>query len=98
LWSHAKKILNGFTYFATSIDDYLQFTVVYFLNRKFDVFSIYQFYKAIVETQIGNKIKCLRFDNGGEYTSSHFIKFCEDHGIFRQYIVPYTLEQNGVLE
>ncbi len=40
----------------------------------------------------------MRFDNGGEYTSSHFIKICEDHGIARQYIMPYTLEQNGMLK
>jgi transposase InsO family protein len=40
----------------------------------------------------------LKFDNGGEYTSSHFIKFCEDHGISKQYIVPYTPKQNGVSE
>jgi len=40
----------------------------------------------------------LKSDNGGEYTCGHFIKFCEDHGISRQYIVPYTPEQNGVLE
>jgi transposase InsO family protein len=39
----------------------------------------------------------LRSENGGEYTSSHFIKICEDHGIARQYM-PYTLDQNGMLE
>jgi hypothetical protein len=40
----------------------------------------------------------LKYDNGGEYTFGHFIKICEDHGIFRQYIVSYTFEQNGALK
>jgi len=40
----------------------------------------------------------LKSDNGGEYTSDHFIKICEDHGISRQHTVPYTFEQNGALE
>lgn len=28
----------------------------------------------------GNKIKKLRSDNGKEYLSNDFIKFCKDHG------------------
>ncbi len=40
----------------------------------------------------------MKSNNGGEYISSHFIKYFEDHGISRQYIVPCTLEHNGVLE
>ncbi len=60
--------------------------------------SMFQSYKAFVETQIRNKIKCLRFDNGGEYRSSRFIKNHEDDGIIRQYAMPYTFEQNGMLE
>ncbi len=45
------KSLNGFVYFVTFIDDYSQFITVYFLKKKFDVFSMFQSYKALVEIQ-----------------------------------------------
>ncbi|GKV48447.1 hypothetical protein SLEP1_g55260 [Rubroshorea leprosula] len=44
------------------------------------------------------QIKTLRSDNGNEYTSSEFNKFCEDAGIGHQLTVPYSPQQNGVLE
>ena len=34
-------------------------------------------FKALVENQINHKIKFLRSDNGGEFTSNEFNKFCE---------------------
>jgi hypothetical protein len=55
-------------------------------------------YKTLVEIQMGNKIKCLKFDNEGEYTSGHFIKFCEDHDTVQQYIMSNKFKQNKVLE
>ena len=44
------------------------------------------------------KIKCLRSDRGGEYTSNEFLEFCEQHGIKRQFSVADTPKQNGVAE
>ena len=35
----------------------------------------------IVTTQIGRKLKYLRIDNSGEYTSAEFKNFCEILGI-----------------
>ena len=43
-----------------------------------------------------NKIKVLRSDNGGEYTSIDFNDFCKEEGIKREYIIPYNPQQNGV--
>jgi transposase InsO family protein len=44
------------------------------------------------------KIKCLRSNNGGEFTSNVFVEFCESHGIKRQYEAVITPQQNGVVE
>lgn len=44
------------------------------------------------------KIKCLRSDQGGEFTSSEFNSYCEKHGIRRQLSAPQTPQQNGVVE
>ncbi|PFX33126.1 Retrovirus-related Pol polyprotein from transposon TNT 1-94 [Stylophora pistillata] len=43
-------------------------------------------------------VKILRGDNGGEYTSDKFTKFCADKGILREFTVPYCPQQNGVAE
>ena len=44
------------------------------------------------------KIKCLRYDNGGEFTSKAFQHFCEENGIRRQFSTGRRLKQNGVVE
>ncbi|MCO5558473.1 hypothetical protein L7F22_012057 [Adiantum nelumboides] len=43
-------------------------------------------------------VQILRSDNGGEYVSNAFQKFCKDAGIQQQYTTPYTPQQNGVSE
>jgi transposase InsO family protein len=45
-----------------------------------------------------SKIKCLRFDNGGEFTSKEFMDLCNKHGIKRQFLVARTPQHNGVVE
>ena len=49
-----------------------------------------------MENQTGKKIKVLRSDNGGVYTSHAFDEFCRQEGIKMQLTVPYTPQQNGV--
>nr|GEV67512.1 Gag-Pol polyprotein [Tanacetum cinerariifolium] len=45
---------------------------VYQIKKKSDVFEVLKVYKARVKLDYGNKIKCLRMDNGGEYTGDEF--------------------------
>mgnify|MGYP002776752891 FL=1 len=49
-------------------------------------------------TQKGTKLKCLRTDNGGEFTSAEFKSFCDLHGIKRELTAPYNPSSNGVAE
>ncbi|KAI5353004.1 hypothetical protein L3X38_005896 [Prunus dulcis] len=46
----------------------------------------------------GYKVKKLRSDRGGEYTSNEFNKFCDEMGMERQLTVAYSPQQNGVAE
>ena len=49
-----------------------------------------------METHAGKKVKCLWFDNGGEYVSKPFQEFYDLKGIKRELIAPYNPPQNGV--
>ncbi|KAH9754808.1 cysteine-rich receptor-like protein kinase 8 [Citrus sinensis] len=60
--------------------------------------GVFKEYKARVELESGKKIKCLRTNNGGEYTDGEFLGFCKQEGIQRQFTVTYTPQQNGVAE
>jgi transposase InsO family protein len=52
----------------------------------------------MVENEMDSKIKYLRFDNGGEFTSSEFMDYCNSHGIKIQFSVARTPQHNGVVE
>lgn len=86
------------TYYVSFIDDFSRRTWVYFLKSKSEVFSHFKEFKAMVELQTRKKIKCLRTDNGGEFCSNDFDRFCKDCGINRQKTTPYSPQQNGVAE
>jgi transposase InsO family protein len=44
------------------------------------------------------KVRYLRSDNGGEYTSKKFGRYCKEKRITHHLITVYTLEQNIVAE
>ena len=51
------------------------------MKKKSDVFLVFKEYKARVELESSKKIKCLRTDNGGEYTDGEFLTFCKQESI-----------------
>ena len=55
-------------------------------------------FKALVENERKEKIKCLRSYNGREFTSNEFNDFFENHGIKRQFSATKNPQQNGVAE
>ena len=65
------------------IDESTRMAWVYFLKEKSEAFKIFKDFKTLVDNEIGVKIKCLRSDNGGEFTSKKFDILCETHGIER---------------
>uniref|UniRef100_A0A6N2K750 Integrase catalytic domain-containing protein n=1 Tax=Salix viminalis TaxID=40686 RepID=A0A6N2K750_SALVM len=89
---------GGNRYFITFIDDYSRVCWVYFLRNKSNALTVFKKYKALVELQSGFKVKKMRSDRGGEYTSSEFERFCAEMGIERQMTVAYSPQQNGVAE
>ncbi|MCP3666763.1 MAG: DDE-type integrase/transposase/recombinase [Gammaproteobacteria bacterium] len=90
--------MGGAVYFLSFIDDKSRYVHVDFLKNKSEVFQKFCEFEARVTTLTGQKIKVLRTDNGGEYTSKQFADFCAIKGITHQCTVPYTPQQNGVAE
>jgi hypothetical protein len=90
--------LTGSLYYVVFIDDFSRKSWIFFMKTKGQVFSRFQEFKALVENQTGKKIRVLRSDNGGEYTSKEFMDFCAGEGIRRELTVPYNPQQNGVAE
>jgi transposase InsO family protein len=79
-------------------DDYTIMIAVCFLKNKSEAFENFKIYKEMIENEMDSRIKCLRFDNGGEFTSKKFMDYCSSHGIKRQFFVARTPQQNGVVE
>ena len=80
------------------IDDRSRKTWISFLKKKDEVFERFKEFKALVENLSRKKIKILRLDNGGEFSSNEFKYFCKEHRIKREVTIPYNPQQNGVVE
>ena len=82
----------------TFIEDFHRKTWIFFMKIKDEVLGLFHEFKTHVENLIGEKIKVLRSDNGGEYTSNDFKDFCKEAGIKREKTVSYNPWQNRVAE
>ena len=82
--------LSGSRYYVTFIDDATRTTWIYYILNKSDVFDTFKKWKALVENETGQRLNCLRSDNGGEYCSKEFYRYCSKNGIHREKIVPRT--------
>ncbi|DBA01445.1 TPA: hypothetical protein N0F65_005564 [Lagenidium giganteum] len=79
-------------------DDFSRHVTLYFLKSKAGMFERFEAFKAMMETQLGMHIKCVRSDNGKEHVDQRFAHFCSRQGIIHQTTVPYSPQQNGVTE
>ena len=90
--------LNGYEYYVTFIDDYSRKTWMYFLKNKSEVFNKFNEFKTLIENHSKRRIKTLRSDNDGEYTSREFEALCKEEGIKRELTTPCNPRHNGVAE
>ena len=70
--------LIGFEYYVIIINYHSTKTWIYFVerNKSEEVLHRFQDFKALVENQTRRRIRALRSDNGGEYTSKDFDEYC----------------------
>ena len=72
------KGLEGELYFMLLVDDYTRMTWVCFLKKKSEAFEYFTIFKEMVENEAKLKIKTLRLDNDGEFTSNKLWNYCEE--------------------
>ena len=77
------KGLKGERYFMLLVDDYTRMTAIFFLKNKSEAFENVKIYKEMVENEMDSKIKFLRSDNGGYFTSKEFMDYYSNRGIKR---------------
>jgi predicted component of type VI protein secretion system len=80
------------------IYDYSRLTWVSFLKEKSEAFEKFKVFKALSKNQTEKRLKEVRSDRGGEFSSWNFKEYCDKHGIKREYTIPRTPQQNGVVE
>ena len=54
--------------------------------------------KDEAEAESGKKLRMLRTDRSGEFTSVEFAAYYVDQGVVRHHTAPYSSQQNGVVE
>ncbi|KAL0402266.1 UNVERIFIED_CONTAM: Retrovirus-related Pol polyprotein from transposon RE2 [Sesamum latifolium] len=90
--------IGGMKYMVTFIDDFSRYVWVYFMKNKSETLTKFKEFKKSAEAEIGRGVRCLRTDNGGEYTSDEFLDFIREAKIRQQFTCPNTPQQNGVSE
>ncbi|GJS72718.1 retrovirus-related pol polyprotein from transposon TNT 1-94 [Tanacetum coccineum] len=91
-------LINGKKYSLVIVDDYSQYTWVYFLHSKDKTPKIIK--KFIAQAQLNYKAKVckIRTDNGTEFKNATLKAHYEKLGIMQQFSTARTPQQNGVVE
>ncbi|XP_071703913.1 uncharacterized protein [Rutidosis leptorrhynchoides] len=78
--------------------DGCQFGKAHQLQNKSETLDKFKIFKRDSEAEIGERVGCLRTDNGGEYVSSEFTSFLRECKVRHQFTCSNTPQQNGVSE
>ena len=92
------RSLQGNIYMIGYMDDASGWIHLAFVKRKSDQLKEFKALEAAFERQYDTKIKCLRSDGGGEYTSRDALDYLKSKGIKWQRSAPRTPQHNGRAE
>jgi transposase InsO family protein len=90
--------LSKSRFFLTFIDDYSRHCWIYFLAAKGEAFSRFKHFKSTNKNLLQCQLGQLQSDRSGEYLSTEFTHYLDQHGHTRQLTAARTPEQNGVAE
>ena len=107
MWTFDNPSLDREKYFSTFINIFSRYGYIYLLHKKSQAIDVLEIYIIEIERQLHRKVKIIRSDRGGEYygrydrikqCSDLFAKLLEKRGIYAQYIMLGTPQQNGLVE
>ncbi|GKC79769.1 retrovirus-related pol polyprotein from transposon TNT 1-94, partial [Tanacetum coccineum] len=92
------QTINRKKYILVIVDDYSRFTLVKFFRSKDETPEfIIKFLKQI-QVGLNKTIRYIRTDNGIEFVNKDSTAYYERDGIFHQKTVPWTPQQNDIVE
>ena len=98
VWTALCLSIEHHKYFVTFIDEKSKYTWITLMQSKDRVLEAFINFQNYVSNHFNAKIKILRSDNGGEYTSNAFKQHLAKYEMIHQTSCPYTPQQNGVAE
>ena len=87
---------EGYRYALAFVDDYSGLVMIYLLVNKHDTLKATE--KFLADIAPYGKVKCVRSDNGTEFTSQGFQNLLIKHCIKHEKSAPYSPHQNGTVE
>ena len=88
--------MDGYKYVQSFTDDYSSAVFVYFLKKKSD--TILATEKFLSDVSPYGKVRCMRSDNGTEFTCNDFQTLMRKNKIRHETSAPYSPHQNGTSE
>lgn len=92
----ATESLEGYKYVQSFTDDYSNAMFVYFLKKKSD--AVQATGKFLADVSPDGKVRCIRSDNGTEFTCGDFQALLRRNKIRHETTAPYSPHQNGTAE
>jgi transposase InsO family protein len=90
--------IGGSKYGLVIDDDFSRFTWVFFLSDKGETLETLKKFMRRAQNEFELKIKKVRSGNGTEFKNTGVEEFLSEEGIKDEFLVPYTPQQNGVVE
>jgi transposase InsO family protein len=90
--------IGGSKYGLVIVNDFSRFTWVFFLSDKGETQETLKKFMTRAQNEFELKIKKVRSDNGTEFKNTGVEEFLGEEGIKHEFSVPYTPQQNGVVE
>ena len=84
------KTIGGASYFLLVVDDFSRYMWVEMLKSKDQALECFKRIKLRAEVECNSKLKAIRTDRGGEFTSNQFSIFCSNGGIKHYTTTPYS--------
>jgi hypothetical protein len=90
--------IGGNKYGFIIVDDYSRYTWVFFMKDNSKVHEIFKKFATRAQNEFDVKIKRVRSDNGTEFKNTNIEEYRDEEGIGHELSVPYTPQQNGIVE